>query len=98
MYTEGGILKSAIEVKDGHYVLGVAFHYCLCKIIVLTFVRKESCCYLLSFSESGELQSTSLLFKYITIDYTSLDDCPQIVSHPNGPVLVIEKKSIYSIS
>ena len=66
------------------------FHHAMGKIIVLT--RKDNgSCFLLSYSESGELGNTTFVCKDIFIYDISM------TSHPSGPVVVVKKKSIMFI-
>ena len=85
-YTEEGNLTSQIKLPEGHSVLSMAFQYFLGKIIVLTRVEEMESRYLLCYSETGELQSTT---------FCSLArELPSITSHPAGPVAVVKEKSI----
>jgi hypothetical protein len=89
IYSEEGNLKSTIKLPEGHKVLGLAFHYVICKIIVLTYVEKKDSCFLLCYTEAGELESTMQFCKGISGEY-----CPRIRSHPSGAVAVVREKSI----
>ena len=88
MYTEEGNRTSTIEVQEGHEVIGVAFHFAVYKIIALTFVKQEDCCYLLCFSENGKQETTFLFSKRIETDI------PQVRSNLKGHVVVIRKRNI----
>ena len=86
-YTEEGNLTSTLKLPEGHEVRGIAIHYVLGKIIVLTCVeRKKS--YVLCYSEAGKLESSTFVCKYE--DSWSVS----ITSHPGGPVAVVREKSI----
>ena len=88
-YTEEGNLTSTVKLPEGHAVWGVVFHYVLGKIIVLTYVRDKGSCFLLCYSETGELES--LIFFCDVIPDESM---PSITSHPGGPVAVVRMKSV----
>ena len=88
-YAEEGNLKSTIELPEGHKVYGIAFHYLICRIIVLTYVAKEGSYLLLCYSETGELE-TSTFF----CNRNNNEMHPSITSHPSGPVAVVRQKSI----
>ena len=77
IYTSEGDLKSTIEVPEGHEAWQVAFHHGMCKIIVLTRVRKQDSWFMLSYSEKGELENSVLLHKG---GYVRGVRC-----HPKGP-------------
>ena len=88
IYTEEGNLKSTINLPEDHEVVSVAFHHVMCKILVLT-KKTDFSCFLLSYSESGELETTTLFSNdIIFMSYISLK------SHPSGPVVVVARKSI----
>ena len=63
IYTTEGNLKSTIKVPEGHKALRVAFHYGMCKIIVLTYVEKQDSYFILSFSETGQLENSVFFHK-----------------------------------
>ena len=58
IYTSEGDLKSTIKVPEGHEAWRVAFHHRMCKIIVLTRVWKQDSWFILSYSETGDLESS----------------------------------------
>ena len=62
-YSTDGELKSTIKVPDGHEAYEVAFHHSICKIIVLARVREEDSYFLLSYSETGELENSVFFCK-----------------------------------
>ena len=90
IYTEEGNLKSTINLPEDHMVVSVAFHHVMCNIIVLTR-KDDGSCFLLSYSESGELGNTTFVCKDIFIYDISM------TSHPSGPVVVVRKKNIMFI-
>ena len=91
IYSEEGNLKSTIKLPEGHTIQGLAFHYVICKIIVLThgYVREKNSCFLLCYAEAGELESTTFLCKR-----NFAESLPNITSHPSGPVAVVMEKRI----
>ncbi|CAB4037733.1 Hypothetical predicted protein [Paramuricea clavata] len=89
IYSEEGNPKSTIKSPEGHAVRGLAFHYVICKIIVLTYVEKKDSYFLLCYTEAGELETTTFFSERIDIK-----DWPRIKSHPSGPVAIVRQKSI----
>ena len=89
IYTEEGNLKSTINLPEDHMVVSVAFHHVMGKIIVLTWKVGDDSCFLLSYSESGELETTTFVGKDIFPMYEI-----SLKSHPSGPVVVVQKKSM----
>ena len=90
-YSTGGGLKSTIKVPDGHEALRVAFHHSICKIIVLTYFWKDNFYFLLSYSETGELENSVLFCKEDPKVHSWEKD---IKSHPGGPLTVRWKNTI----
>ncbi len=90
IYTREGDLKPTIKVPEGHKVGQVAFHHGICKIIVLTYVRKEDSLFMLGYSETGELENSVFFRKINTFSYWDID----MRSHTSGPVAVGYKDSI----
>ena len=88
IYSEEGNLKSTIKLPEGHKVRGVAFHYAICKIIVLTYSEKEDSYFLLGHTEAGVLETTTFFCKRIGFEL------PEITSHLGGPVAVVRERSI----
>ena len=80
IYSEEGNLKSTIKPPEGHWIYGMAFYFVFSKIIVVTYV--EDSCFLLCYTEEGELESTTYFCKGGNIRGL------EITSHPNGPVVV----------
>ena len=83
IYTSEGDLKSTIKVPEGHEAWQVAFHHGMCKIIVLTYVRKQHSWFILSYSEKGELENSVLFCKG-----DRFEDVVNMKSHPSGPAAV----------
>jgi hypothetical protein len=88
IYSEEGNLKSTIKLPEGHEAYGLAFHYVICKIIILTYVEGKYV--LLYYTEAGELETTAFCDKENPYAFKSHN----IKSHPSGPVAVIDKESI----
>jgi hypothetical protein len=88
IYSEEGILKSTIKLPDDHKAYGLAFHYVICKIIILTYIRGKLV--LLYYTEAGELETKVYFREKLWIGFES----PNIKSHPSGPVAVLEDKSV----
>ena len=87
-YTEKGNLTSTIKLpNDCQVIYGIAFHYVLGKIIVVAYDRTKRSYFLLCYSETGELESTTLIIN-------SKLEFPSLRSHPAGPVAVVRGKSI----
>ena len=87
IYTAEGNLKSSIKLPENHRTRGVAFHHVM-KLIVLTLKLFDQLCFLLSYSESGELETKMLICNYsphLDIVFTS---------HPSGPSVVVTNESI----
>ncbi|XP_028415710.1 uncharacterized protein LOC114539284 [Dendronephthya gigantea] len=89
IYTKEGSLKRTIKVPDDHEVLSVAFHYVVCKILVLTMVRKSNFCFILRYPEAGEELKILSLF-----DSGKHERYSRLLSHPNGSVVVVREESI----
>ena len=83
IYTSKGDLKSTIKVPEGHEAWQVAFHHGMCKIIVLTRVQKQDSCFILSYSETGDLESSVFFCKGHPVGSDI-----NMKSHPSGPVAV----------
>ena len=92
IYSTEGELKSTIKVPESHKAVRVAFHHGICKIIVLTYVRKQDSCFLLSYSETGELENSVFLRKKDLTEYWW--DTNFMKGHPSGPVTVRVEESI----
>jgi hypothetical protein len=91
IFSTEGNLKSTIKVPEGHEVVEVTFHHGICKIIVLTYFRKQDSWFLLSYSETGELENSVLFCKRDPKLYWWKI---YMKSHPSGPVVVVADKSI----
>ena len=89
MYTTEGKLKSTIKVPEVHEAWRVAFHHGICKIIVLTYVEEQDSWFILSYSETGELEN-SLFFRKRHPERNCID----IKSHPSGPAVVVMNETV----
>ena len=87
-FSEEGNLKSTVQLPEDHEICGVAYHYVIRKIIVLTRVRKTNSYFLLCYTEAGDLESSMFFCKIINYERI------QITSHPSGPGAVVREKSI----
>ena len=87
-YADKGNVTSTIKLPEGHIVWGVAVHYVFGKIVIMSYVRGEKSCFLLYYSEEGKLESSKFF-----CNVTDLI-CPNITSHPGGPVAVVRERSI----
>ena len=90
-YSTDGDFKCTMKVPDGHKAWEVAFHHSICKIIVLTYVKKEDSSFLLSYSETGELENSVFFCKE---DGELFFFNIRMKSHPSGPVAVGHKDSV----
>ena len=91
LYTEERKLKMTLKLPEGHKVQGVAFHFMVRKIIVLSRLMdfpspREHSCFLHCFSETGKLENSTFLCK------ERFDIAME--SHSSGPVAVVERESI----
>ena len=86
IYTKDGTLKSTIQVPEGHMVKGVAFHYVISKILVLTYTGRHGSFSLLCYSRKCELESSMFFCKTKVI--------PNIISHPSGPCAFVQNGCI----
>ncbi len=89
--TEEGNFLSTIVLPEGHEVCEIAFHYIICKIAVLTKVREKESYFLLCYTETGELETTTFFCNFIRSDK---EWWPSITSHPSGPVAIVRQESI----
>ena len=92
LYTEEGKLKMTLELPTGHKVEGVAFHFIVRKIIVLSclvdYPNLDDVSYFLHcYSETGKLENSTFLCKELISFFT-------LTSHPSGPVAVVGRESI----
>ena len=93
LYTEEGKLKMTLELPACHKVRGVAFHFIVRKIIVLSHLMDYSnldddSFFLHFYSETGKLENSMCLCKReVSTNFT-------LTSHPSGPVAVVERESI----
>ena len=88
IYTEEGNLMLTVKLPEDHIIWRVAFHFVLGKIIILSHERWKNSCFLLCYSEEGELESSTFFCYNIGIVP------PNITSHPGGPVAVVREGRI----
>ena len=89
IYTSEGDLKPTIKVPEDHVAYRMAFHHGMCKIIVLTYVQKQDSFFVLSYSETGDLESSVFFCKgHPAENYINMK------SHPSGPVAVRMNETI----
>ena len=91
VFTEKGYLKSTMKLPEDHWFCGSSFHYVIEKIIVLTYVKEKNSYFLLCYSETGELETSTFFLK------SSEETDWHISSHPSGPMAVVSKKRIIFI-
>ena len=89
IFTDKGEQKFTITVPTGHRARGIAFHYIIGKIIVLTYLGEEDSYFLLCYSRTCNLESST---SFIKQNYD--EDNPHITSHSSGPVAVVQEKCI----
>ena len=89
IYAENGNLKTTIKLPEGHMVGGVAFHFGISKIIVLSYCTRKESLYLHCYSETGEQHMSTCLTKK-----TCFQLLPNIISHPSGPAAVVTQNAI----
>jgi hypothetical protein len=89
IYSEAGNMKMTIQLPEDHGIRGLAFHYVICKIIVLTYVEKKGSYFILCYTEGGELETSTFFSKKSFNEWP-----PEIKSHPSGPVAVVREKNI----
>ena len=58
-YTDEGNLMLTVKLPEDHIIWRVAFHFVLGKIIILSHERWKNSCFLLCYSEEGELESST---------------------------------------
>ena len=87
-FSEEGNLKSTVQLPEGHEISGVAYHYVIRKIIVLTCVYKNNSYFLLCYTEAGDLETSTFFGEKIGYERIG------ITSHPSGPVAVVREKSV----
>ena len=80
IYTDEGKLKSTIPVPKDHEIQDLAFHYGICKLIIIT--KEKESHHLLCYSEAGELETSTCLGE----DY----EWPSITSHPSGVIAIVD--------
>jgi hypothetical protein len=87
IYTEEGNPKLKIELPAGHVVRGTSFHFVIRKIIVLTKVSGSDSYFLHSYSETGQLETSTFCFNYSK-------GLARIKSHASGPVAIVRAGNI----
>ena len=89
IYTEEGNAKLKIELPADHFVRGMAFHFVIRKIIVLTESNSGDSYLLHCYSaETGELETETFCFNKYNEAFS------QITSHPSGPVGIVRGRTI----
>ena len=88
IYTEEGNLKTTIELPAGHVVRGVAFHFGISKIVVLSEHEEKESYYLHCYSETGEQHTSTYLGK------AAYGFFHNVTSHPSGPAAVVTEEVI----
>ena len=88
IYTEEGNLNMRIKLPAFHWIEGVAFHFGISKIIVLSKHLEKETLYLHCYSETGEQHMSTCLGKTAYFDFRN------ITSHPSGPAAVVTQKVI----
>ena len=86
IYTEEGNLKTTIKLPAGHVVRGVAFHFGINKIIVLSYHEEKESYYLHCYSETGEQHMSTCLRVTAYL--------PNVTSHPSGAAAVVAEEAI----
>ena len=93
LYTEKGKLKMTLKLPASHQVRGVAFHFIVRKIIVLSSLMDSF--FLHCYSETGKLENSTFLCKEEEGILPHFSDHEfTMTSHPSGPVAVVKKESI----
>ena len=93
MYTIEGKLKKVINLPEEHRVLGVTFNQFIFKIFVLSFEIKTASCFLLCYSKTGDIESSTFFSEWGGHRFSPR---PNIVSNQNVPIAVVwARKIIY---
>ena len=95
LYTEKGKRKMTLKLPAGHKVHGVAFHFMVRKIIVLSRLMnfpspREYSYFLHCYSETGKLENSTFLCKKEISYFLEF----AMTSHPSGPVAVVGIETI----
>ena len=95
LYTEEGKHKMTLKLPTGHQVRDVAFHFIVCKIIVLSRLMDfpnvgDNSFFLHCYSETGKLENSTFLCGKVGSLFFDI----AMTSHPSGPVAVVERESI----
>ena len=91
LYTEEGKLKMTLKLPADHIAYGVAFHFIVRKIIVLSRLMdfpSEHSYFLHCFSETGKLENSTFLCENMGSSFFAM------ISHPSGLVAVVGEESI----
>ena len=91
IYTEGGNLKLVINLPLYHRVIGVALNHIICKIVVLSLNVHRDSFYLLCYTLTGELETSTFFSKR-----TEGAIRPSITSSPGVSfAIVLAKRIVY---
>ena len=91
IYTVEGKLKKVINLPEEHRVVGVAFHQFIFKIFVLSFEYKTASYFLLCYSATGDLESSTFFSEWTGKRFRPR---PNIVSNQNVPIAVVCPREI----
>ena len=89
IHTNEGKLKKVINLPVGYKVVGVTFYHLISKIAVLSFHNKTASYFLLCYSKTGDLESSTFFS-----EKSSQHIRPNIVARQNVPVAVIWPRRI----
>ena len=89
IYTEGGNLKLVINLPVYHRVIGVAFNHIIRRIVVLSLNIDRDSFYLLSYTLTGELETSTFFCKRIEAEIR-----PSITSSPSVSFAIVSAKRI----
>ncbi len=84
IYTEAGNLKLVINLPAGHQIVGVTFHHLICKIVVLSFNIQRDSYFLLCYTRTGQLETSTFFSERILPELR-----PHITSSRNVPIAVV---------
>ena len=94
VYTEEGKRKMTLELPANHKVQGVAFHFIVRKIIVLSrlvdFSNLHNSFFFHCYSEAGKLENSMFLCEKVKNPFLDI----AMTSHPSCPVAFVGKESI----
>ena len=89
IYKEEGYLNTTIKLPAGHRIEGVAFHFGISKIIVLSKNKEKESYYLHSYSETCEQHMSTCLGKIANFGFITT-----ITSHSSGSAAVVSRNAI----